>query len=272
MALDALTSGWKASAGDSVAIGGASLSASQVADLAKKHGWADPLALQSGQFEALTPRGVEGDGAGFAAGEAAHKIKGDWKTNNGEAWAYYTPASDEVRDEWGQVERPKVEGGYSVVAGELPKAKKYTRAFYDYDQGGKLKGMHFEADEKGLEGAAPIVGMLTAAFGAPLAASIGGGVNSALGLGLGATGSNVLGGALLQGGASVLTGGDFLKGAALGAITPAIKAINPAASVGVSAANQAAVNGLLGLGAKSVVSGKNPNLLSAISVLGGGWK
>lgn len=245
-------------------------SVDSVAAMAQRGGWADPKAFSLDMLDTTPfgPGSVKRGGSG-ADGNI------DWPTYV----KFKDPASRGITDTGRNLNRVEVlpdrrvyadsetsgaddftvvPGGYKVLAGALPGTKNHTALYYQYDKDGKFQGANFDMEERGLEGAAPLVGMgmMALGFGGGLSA-VGSGLNSALNLGLGKVGTAAIGGAAVGGGVSALTGQDPIKGAAVGAIGSGIVAANPAGAMGVTNPDWARViNGQISSAAKTTLNRK----------------
>lgn len=241
-------------ASGTIMVGDQQMSIEDFRKLAKARGWKDPTQVKLDKIVEL--RGsyrMDGE-----EGRLGSVTRNDYQYGNSE-----TSDDTPIRGrEW------------VVDAGELTGQKRHTRVKYGYDDKGNFIGVNFDADEKGLEGAAPLIAMAGMAMGfGGAGAAIGGGINSSLGLGLGTAGQATLGGAAIGAGTSALTGQNPIKGAVMGAITPGIKALNPAGGLlGLTGNAATAANIGIGMGVKTAVSGKRPSLASTAFALARGWK
>jgi hypothetical protein len=250
-----------------VDFGGGRMSTEAIQKLAKSKGWADPMAFNTDMLEGVTQNGA-GDGGMADFGSARFKdpasrgIDGSKRNQNNVKVKYKT-----------NEDGTKEIDGYIVNAGAVKGTKNHTALLYEYDKYGRFKGANTDMEEKGIEGAAPLVGMAMMAMTAGGAGGlIGSKINSGLGLGLGTSGQAALGGAAMGAGSSALTGGNPVKGALMGAITPGVKAANPAGMLGLSGNAAMAGNLAIGAGAKALVSGKNPSPVGLGVALAGGWR
>lgn len=91
----------------------------------------------------------------------------------------------------------------------------------------------------GLTGGNVLKGAALGGLGGGLGSAVGGAANNALGLGLGEAGQNILGSGLVGGGLGALTGGNPLKGAAMGALGGAAGSLGGQAGLGNSFAQAA---------------------------------
>jgi len=230
-----------------------------VAEMAKRGGWADPNAFNTSMLEnveqGFTGGGESGrDPASFGSARFKQEFadaRGITNTgrNLNNVQVLYKQNDDGTYSD--QIE------GYVVKAGAVPGTKNHTSLLYQYDKDGKFVGANTDMEERGLEGAAPLVGIAGAAFGlGGLASSLGSGINSTLGFGLGKTGEAILGQAALGAGKAALTGQDIGKGALLGGISGGIGAINPAGMMDITNPTIAnAVNGAISNGLGAAVTG-----------------
>ncbi len=266
--------GWKAKA--EVSFGDRKMTAEQVQRLAKERGWADPQAFNTGMLENIeqgfTGGGESGrDPASFGSArfkEDVAKARGidGSKRNQNKVEVRYKQNEDGSNSN--EIE------AYVINAGAVP-GKRHTRLSYEYDKDGNFKGANTDTEEKGLEGAAPLVGMLASALTLGGAGGmIGSKLNAGLGLGLGTAGQAALGGAAIGGGTSLLTGQNPLKGAALGGMGGAISAWNPAGKLGFAGSQAKAVNSLIGTVGRSAVTGKRPSPIGfgMTALQAGGWR
>jgi hypothetical protein len=131
----------------------------------------------------------------------------------------------------------------------------------------------------GLSGGNALQGAILGGMTGGLGGSLGASANEALKLGLGATGQSVLGGGLTGAAAAGLTGGNPLKGAAIGALgTAAMGSMSPSDAV-VAGMRQPSVDPISGLPTQSSYANANlgglltpKNMLmgaTALSALGG---
>lgn len=224
-----------------------------VAAMAKQYGWADPTAFK---LDMVDPSYEAPEGQFGQLRSAKMTDDAAWQSNNNErnVWRVYSPENNSEFND-----KAPTAQGYKVAAGEVPGAKRYTRAMYQYDNDGKFLGVGFESDTKWYEDAAPLIqmGLMAAGMGG-LTGGIGASLNSNLGLGLatGGMGEAALGGAALNGGVSALTGQNPVKGALAGAASAAIGKYNPAAKMGVTnplVGN--AINGAVGAGTQAAIKG-----------------
>lgn len=238
-----------------------------VAAMAQRGGWGDPKAFSLDMLDGPGKRESAGEGGWVDTGTTKFKddvavargITGTGRNKN----VVYTTWKDTAHrtgnpDTNEQVTTTSAVDGYRVLAGAVPGQKRHTSLWYEYDKDGKFKGANFDVEERGLEGAAPLVGMgmMALGFGGGLSA-VGSGLNSALNLGLGKVGTAALGGAAVGGGAAALTGQDPVKGAAAGAIGSGIVAANPAGAMGVTNPDWARViNGQISSAAKTTLNRK----------------
>lgn len=241
-----------------------------VASMAKRGGWADPKAFSLDMLgpDVFDPRtiksgGSDADGADSGITYVTFKdpaSRGITDTGRNLNRVAVLPDRKEFAntETSGADDFTVIPGGYKVLAGAVQGTKNHTALYYQYDKDGNFKGANFDMEERGLEGAAPLVGMgmMALGFGGGFGA-VGSGINSALNLGLGKVGTAAIGGAAVGGGASVLTGQDPIKGAAVGAIGSGIVAANPAGAMGVTNPDWARViNGQISSAAKTTLNRK----------------
>lgn len=251
-------------ASDTITVGDQQMSVEDFRKLAKARGWKDPTEVKLDKISQQT-RGGSGAQAGSQyrmdgeEGRLSTVTRNDYQYGN-------TETSDDT----------PIRGREWVVdAGEVKGQKRHTRVKYGYDDKGNFIGVNFDADEKGLEGAAPLLAMAGMALGfAPGGfSSIGAGVNSTLGLGLAPGWNAALGGATFGGASAAITGQDPIKGAVMGAITPAVKALNPGTGLlGLSGNAAMAANLGIGTGIKAAVSRKKPSPINTAISLAAGWR
>ena len=162
-----------------------------------------------------------------------------------------------------------------IDAGELKGQKRHTRVKYGYDEKGNFTGVSFDADEKGLEGAAPLLGILTAAIGGGLFggfSGIGNAAASSIGQTLSPLAAQATGGAIVGGVGAGITNQNVLKGAALGGLGAGVEAMNPGGMLGLDGNAAMAVNKMTNIGAKSAITGKKPTAFGTLATVAGGWK
>jgi hypothetical protein len=252
------------------------MSTADIQKIAQAKGWADPMAFsvdmltdpapvvgRTGDFDPSHLRTTTQFKQEFAD---ARGINGTKRNKNQVQVKYKT-------DEDGN----QVVDGYIVNAGAVEGTKNHTALLYEYDKYGRFKGANTDMEERGIEGAAPLINMavMAATMGGG-AAALGGSINSAANLGLtvGGMGEAALGGAALGAGSSALLKEDPLKGAVLGGMGSAVQAWNPAGTMGFAGNQAKAVNGLISTAGKSLVTGKAPSPISfGMSALqASGWK
>lgn len=237
-----------------------------VASMAKRGGWADPKAFSLDMLDGPGERQSAGEGGWMDTGTtkfkddvaAARGITGTGRNQNVVHTTWKDTTNPLGAQDSEQTSTTSAVDGYRVLAGAVPGTKNHTALYYQYDKDGNFKGANFDMEERGLEGAAPLVGMgmMALGFGGGLSA-VGSGLNSALNLGLGKVGTAALGGAAVGGGAAALTGQDPIKGAAAGAIGSGIVAANPAGAMGVTSPDWARlINGQISSAAKTTLNRK----------------
>lgn len=258
-----------------VDFGGGRMSTADVQKLAQKRGWADPMAFDTSMLvDVQQSRTGGGEGGTDPATFGTARFKDDVANARGINGSKRNQNSVKVKYKQNEDGTYDVDG-YIVNAGAVSGTKNHTALLYEYDKYGRFKGANTDMEERGLEGAIPLVGIAMMALTAGGAgAAIGGGINSAANLGLaaGGFGEAALGGAALGAGSAALTGQNPIKGAVMGAITPGIKAVNPGGLLGLSGNAAMAANLGVGAGVKAAVSGKSPNLINTGIALAGGWR
>lgn len=241
-----------------------------VASLAKQNGWADPNAFNLDMITAPDMSVTHGEGGSRYTNPWVQFKDPESRgiTNTGRNLNRVQVMYDDQGQNYGTEGSPV--SGYKVLAGAVPGTKNHTSLFYQYDKDGKFQGANFDMEERGLEGAAPLVNMALMAMGAGGAlGSVGSSINSSLGLGLGNVGQAALGGAAVGGGTAALTGQNPLKGAAMGGMGAAVAAANPAGAMGITDPKLLRVlnTGASNL-AKSVISGQDPKDVIVNTALG----
>lgn len=229
-----------------------------VAEMAKQNGWADPTNFNLDMLTAPDMSVTHGEGVSRYTNPYVQFKDPESRgiTNTGRNLNRVQLMYDDQGQNYGTEGSPIT--GYKVLAGAVPGTKNHTSLYYQYDKDGKFQGANFDMEERGLQGAAPLVGMagMALGFGGGLGA-LGSSLNSSLGLGLGNVGQAALGGAAFGGGAAALTGQNPIKGAAMGALGAGITAANPAGSMGLSGAPARFVNSTISNLTKSTLNRKS---------------
>lgn len=257
-----------------------------VAKLAKQSGWADPKAFSLDMLDGPGVRHSAGEGGELNTGYTKFKddiavargIDGSKRNQNRieTTWSDNPTVSAPTFWDGGEVTtlNPSV-SGYKVRAGAIPGQKRHTSVWYQYDKDGKFQGANIDVEEKGLEGAAPLVGILTAAIGGGLFggfSGIGNAAASSIGQTLSPLAAKAAGGAIVGGVGAGITGQNPIKGAALGGLGAGVEAMNPGGMMGLSGNSAMAVNKIANIGAKSAITGKAPNAFGTLATIAGGWK
>lgn len=251
-----------------------------VAAMARRGGWADPYAFNTDMLDmSESPSDIKGRGGSDNDGGGGPKFV-----------KFKDPASRGITDTGRNLNRVEVvpetrtyaqhetsgaddftvtPGGYKVLAGAVPGTKNHTALYYQYDKDGKFMGANFDMEERGLEGALPLVNMAMMAMGA---GGFLGSVGSSLAPGLGAVGQGVVGGATVGGATAALTGQDIGRGVLLGGAGGGLTAMNPAGMIGVDKAFQPVANGAIVGGAKAVMTGQDPLVGAASGGINGAMR
>lgn len=236
-------------------VAGKKMSIEDFQKVAKAHGWKDPTQIKLDNIR---------------------EDRGTFRMNGEEGRLGQVTRNDYVYGNSETSDDTPIKGREWVVdAGELKDQKRHTRVKYGYDDKGNFTGVNFDADEKGLEGAAPLVGILTAAIGGGLFggfSGIGNAAASSIGQTLSPLAAKAAGGAIVGGVGAGITGQNPIKGAALGGLGAGVEALNPGGAMGLGGNSAMAVNKIANIGAKSAITKKAPNAFGTLATIAGGWK